>query len=117
MKRGLEFPGFTGLSPPLVSGFELIRAQPAEMTVASRSIIEGVDVVSDVGGGQLAVLVDLFLNAFFLQAAEEGFGNGVVPAITFPSRTGLPPTAYCLAHPNTAPRDRPLERRGTDRCG
>jgi hypothetical protein len=41
------------------------------MTVTARSIAEGIDVVGDVGDRQLAILVDLFLDSLFLQAAEE----------------------------------------------
>jgi tetratricopeptide (TPR) repeat protein len=58
-------------SARLVSRFELLGAQPAEMTVAPRSIVEGIDVVGHVGDRQLSVLVDLFLDPLFLQAAEE----------------------------------------------
>jgi hypothetical protein len=41
------------------------------MTVASRSIVEGIDVIGHVGDRQGSVLVDLFLDSLFLQAAEE----------------------------------------------
>ena len=73
----------------LVSRFELLGTQPAEMTVAARSIVEGIDVIRQVSDRQLAVLVDLFLDPFFLQAAEKRLGNGVVPAVAFPAHTRL----------------------------
>ena len=59
------------------------------MTVAARSIVEGIDVVGHVGDRQLSVLVDLFLDPLFLQAAEERLGDGIVPAVAFPAHTRL----------------------------
>ena len=50
------------LSARFVSRLELRWTQPAEMTVASDSIVKGIDVVSHVDDRQLAVLVDLFLD-------------------------------------------------------
>lgn len=42
--------------PPagFMSRFELLGTQPSEMAVTSRSIVEGIDVVSEVGNGELA---------------------------------------------------------------
>jgi hypothetical protein len=77
------------LSSRFVSRLELIRTQPAEMTMVARSIVEGIDVVGQVGDRQLAVLVDLFLNPFFLEAAEERLGDSIVPAVAFPAHTRL----------------------------
>ena len=77
------------LSVRLVSRFELLGTQPAEMTVAPRSIVEGIDVVGHVGDRQLSVLVDLFLDPLFLQAAEEGLGDGIVPAVVLSAHTRL----------------------------
>ena len=44
------------------------------MAVAAGSIVEHLDVIEDVGAGELAGFVDALAHAFFLQAAEEGFG-------------------------------------------
>jgi hypothetical protein len=77
------------LSARLVSRFELLGTQPAEMAVAARSIVEGVDVIRHVGCRQLSVLVDLFLDPLFLQAAEERLGDGIVPAVAFAAHTRL----------------------------
>ena len=71
------------LSARLVSRFELRWTHPAEMTVAPHSIVEGIDVVGHIGDRQLSALVDLFLDPLFLQAAEEGLGDGIVPAVAF----------------------------------
>ena len=57
------------------------------MAVASDSIVESIDVVGHVGNRELPVLVDLFLDPLLLQAAEEGLGDGVVPAIALPAHT------------------------------
>ena len=70
-----------------MSRFKLLGTEPPEMAVTSRSIVEGIDVVSQVGNGELSVLVDLLLDAFLLQTAEEGLGDGVVPAIALPAHT------------------------------
>ena len=63
------------LSTWFVSRLELVRTQPAEMTVAARPIVEGIDAVGQVGDRQLAVLVDLFLDPLVLWAAEERLGE------------------------------------------
>ncbi len=65
------------LSTPLGGDLKLLRTDAAEMTVATGSIVEGLDVVSDVGVRKLAVLVDLFLDPFLLQASEERLGDGI----------------------------------------
>ena len=77
------------LSKRLVSGLELLRTDAAEMAVAACRIVEAVDVVSNVRDGQLPVLVDLFLDALFLQAAEERLGDSVVPAVAFAAHAGF----------------------------
>src|SRR5882672_4600615 len=59
------------------------------MAVASRAIVEGVDVVSDLFGGYISVSVDLLLDLFFLEAAEERLRHGVVPAVSAPTHTEL----------------------------
>jgi hypothetical protein len=64
-----------------VGRFELLRTEPSEVAVTSRSIVEGLDVVTHCGGRERSVLVDLLLDSLLFEAAEEGLGNGVVPAI------------------------------------
>ena len=59
------------LSARLVSRFELLGTQPAEMTMPTGSIVEDINVVGHVGDRQLSVPVDLFLDPLFLQAAKE----------------------------------------------
>ena len=41
------------------------------------SVVEGLNVVRNILRCQCAILVDVFLDAFFFQTAEKGFGYGV----------------------------------------
>jgi len=77
------------VSARFVSRLELVWTQPAEMTVPARPIVKAIDVVGQVGDRQLPVLVDLFLDPLFLQAAEERLGDRIVPAIALPAHTRL----------------------------
>ena len=61
----------------------------AQMAVTAIPIVKDFDVVKDIRPRQIARLVDAFLDALFLQAAEEGFGHGVVPAIATSAHAGL----------------------------
>jgi hypothetical protein len=76
-------------TPPagFMGRFELLRAEPSEVAVTSRSIVEGIDVVSYFGDRELSVLVDLLFDSLLLEAAEEGLGDGVVPAIALSTHT------------------------------
>lgn len=76
-------------SARLVSRFEELGTQAAKMAVAARSIVEGIDIFSQVSDRQLSVLVDLFLDPLFLQAAEKRLGDGIVPAVAFSAHTRL----------------------------
>ena len=46
------------------------------------SIVEHLDVIEDIRFGHITSFIDPFLDVLLLQAAEEGFGYSVVPAIT-----------------------------------
>jgi hypothetical protein len=46
------------------------------MLMPTRSIVERIDVICDVGNREFAILVNLFLDAFLLQTAEERLGDG-----------------------------------------
>src|SRR5688572_17613985 len=46
------------------------------MAVPTRSIVEALDVISHFGDRQRSILVDLFLDSLFFQAAEERLGEG-----------------------------------------
>jgi hypothetical protein len=67
------------------------------MTVAAGWIVKGIDVVGDLGHGQLTVPIDLLLNSFLLQAAEEGLRDGIdapmfVKLLLGPTASRRPPT-------------------------
>ena len=69
----MEFPGFSGRPSSVFLGrFKLLRAHAAQVTVATRAIVEADDVVGDIIRRDLPVSVDLLLDALLLQAAEEG---------------------------------------------
>ncbi len=65
------------VAAPPSSDLKLIWADAAKMAVTTGSIVEGFDVVSDVRVRKIAVLVDVLLDPFLLQASEEGFGDRI----------------------------------------
>jgi hypothetical protein len=69
------------LSKRLMSGLELLRTDAAQMTTAASRIVEAIDVVRNIGDGQLSVFVDLLLDPLLLSTAEERLGDGVVPTV------------------------------------
>ena len=58
------------------------------MTVSAAPIVEDLDVIENIGTGEISCFVDAFADAFFFQTAEEGFGYRVIPAISAPAHTG-----------------------------
>jgi hypothetical protein len=44
-------------------------------------MVEHSDVIEDIGTRQVARFVNALLDAFLFQAAEERFGNGIIPAV------------------------------------
>ena len=93
-----------------VSSLELLGAEAAQVAVAARSIVEGIKVVCHVCDRQVPTLVDLLLDAFLLQAAEERLGDGVVPAVAFPTHARLEVVGPAEAPPRVAAVLRPLIR-------
>src|SRR6516165_9477745 len=77
-RRLLDFPRYRGhAGASRRSPFKGLGADAAEVTVAAGSIVEHLDVVEDVGAGELARFVDSLAYALFLQGAEEGFGDRI----------------------------------------
>src|SRR5262245_46420553 len=72
------------------------------MAVTTRSIVEGIDVVGQVGDRQLSVLINLLLDSFLLQAAEERLSDGIVPAVTVPAHTRLEAIRAAESSPRVA---------------
>src|ERR1700691_2723917 len=59
------------------------------MTVSPCAIVERFDVVGDVLGCHISVSVNMLLDPFFLETAEERFSHGIVPAIAPAAHTGF----------------------------
>jgi hypothetical protein len=62
------------------------------VTVPSGWIVERLDVFRDRAVADGAILVDLLLDVLLLQAAEEGFGYSVIPAIVSTAHAGNQPS-------------------------
>jgi len=59
------------------------------MTVSTGAIIEGLDVLVDLGRGDLPGPVDAFPNPLLLQAAKKGFGHRIIPTVATPTHAGF----------------------------
>ena len=59
------------------------------MAVSTGAIVEHLDVIVDLGIGNITSLVDSLLDPLLLQAAKKGFGYGVIPAIATSAHAGL----------------------------
>ena len=59
------------------------------MLVTSFSIVKRLDVVRDVGSRKIAVSVYPLLDAFLLEATEEGLSDGIIPTVSSPAHAGL----------------------------
>lgn len=49
-------------------GFERLGTDAANMTMAAGSVVEDLDIIEDVGAGEVSGFIDTFSNAFLLQA-------------------------------------------------
>ncbi len=49
------------------------------MAVAAGSIVEHLDVIKDIGLGEVSRFVNALLDTFLFQTTKEGFSDGVVP--------------------------------------
>lgn len=59
------------------------------MAVPAGSIVEHLDVIEDIGAGEITCLVDALFDPLFLQATKKRLDNGVVPAVTAPAHAGI----------------------------
>ena len=78
---------------------EFVRTETAEMTMAARQIVEPLDVLGDVRGRFLSTGVDALLDPLLLQAAEEGLGDRVVPAVGAPALAWLKKAVFAETPP------------------
>lgn len=82
---------------------ELDWTDATEMTVSTDRIVEAFDVFGHLHGSRLAVRADALLDPLLLQASEEGFSDGTVPAVRAPVNTGLEIVGLAEAPPCIAP--------------
>jgi hypothetical protein len=73
------------------------------MAMASCSIVERFDVIGDVIGSGLAVLIDMLLDPFLLETAEERLGNRVAPAVSTTAHAGFKMVGFAKPPPDVAP--------------
>lgn len=65
-----------------VRRLELIRADATQIAVAACRIVKVLNVLGYVQDGAHSVGVEALFDTLFLQATEEGFRNGIVPAVS-----------------------------------
>jgi hypothetical protein len=87
------------LSSVFYGGFEFFRAYASLMTVASRAIVERLDIFGSVALREISVLIDPLLDAFLLQAPEERLGDSIVPAAAPSTPAGLESICSAEASP------------------
>ena len=68
---------------------EHFGADTSDVTVASRAVVEGLNVIGHVGARQLPILVDVFLDPFFRQARTERLSDRVILAVASPAHARL----------------------------
>jgi len=89
-------------------GLKCLQTDPAEMVVSPDPMIEGLDVLVDVGYRHCSSSVDALLDPFLLHAAEKGFCHCVVPAVTPSTHAGLSVMGQAETPPRIAAKLRPL---------
>ena len=72
------------------------------MAVSTGAIVEHLDVIVDLGIGNITSLVDVLLDPLLLQAAKQRFGHRVIPAVSTPAHTGLKMMHMAEAPPRIA---------------
>ena len=71
---------------PFRGGFEFLRTEATKIAATSYSIVERFDVATKIRACDLPLLVNPLLDTLLLQATEEEFGDGIVPAIASPTK-------------------------------
>ena len=59
------------------------------MAVSAGAIVKRLDVIEDIGAGQITRFIDAFLDPFLLQATEERLRHGIVPAVAASAHAGF----------------------------
>ena len=68
---GWPAPGMTGTSQPHAAALSNASGVKRSRWLWRRLIVERLDIVEDVGSGEISRLVDAFLDALLLHSAEE----------------------------------------------
>ena len=96
--------------PPSSCALKNLRTDAAQMTVAARRIVERFNVRSDISLGKLSISVDFLFDTFLLQAAEKGFCDCVVRAVTATAHARFEMIISTETQPVIAPILGPLVR-------
>ena len=80
------------------------------MAVSTGAIVEHLDVIIDLGIGNITSLINLLLDPLLLQAAKKRFGHSVIPAVSTPAHTGRKMMLMAEAPPRIAAKLRSLIR-------
>ena len=78
------------------------------MAVSTGAIVEHLDVIIDLGIGNITSLINLLLDPLLLQAAKKRFGHSVIPAVSTPAHTGRKMMLMAEAPPRIAAKLRSL---------
>ena len=96
MKKGYwTSQAFTDTLRPVRYGFKRLWTDPSQMAVPTSAIIEGLDVVGDLGRSECSGRVDALFDPLLLHAAKKRFGHRVIPAVSPSAHTRL--KMMCLA--------------------
>lgn len=83
-------------------GLQCLRTAPAEMAVSPDAMIEGLDVLVDIGPSHRSSDVDALLDPLLLQTTEKGFSPRVVPAVSLSTHAGFEMIGPAEAPPRIA---------------
>ena len=78
------------------------------MAVSTGAIVEHLNIIVDLGIGDITGLVDSLLDPLFLQAAKGRFGHRVIPAIPTPAHAGFKMMLAAEAPPGVTAKLRSL---------
>lgn len=108
---------FTDMLRPVRRGFKCLWTDPAQMTVSTAAIIEGVDVVVDFRRSNLPGRVNSLLDPLLLQAGKKGFGHRVIPAVSTSTHTRFKMMVIAEAPPRVVAKLRALIGMNQGMCG
>lgn len=102
MGSGWTSQGLTYTLKPVRHCFKRLWTDTAQMAVSTGAIVKGLDVIVDLGLGDLTGVIDSLLNPLLLQTAKKRFCHRVIPAVSTPAHTGLKMMLLAKAPPRIA---------------